>query len=524
MKFGFVGGTYMGQSKNATGERCINLYPEPIQSGNGKAGARSYFNSIAGLAVTHQLPDQPLRCLYSGDGQRVFAVSGITVYELFQTAAANPSNSGLNYNVLGTVRESDRGNTPCQIFANGVELFIVAGSGGYVADGLTVKHVVDGCMGGFLDGYFVLLDGIYPGTSKQFQISALYDGASWNALDFANVEGAPDNIVSMICDHRQIIFLKQQSSEFFWDSGNPDFPIERVDGSFVEQGCIATWSARKIDNTVMWLGGDERGAGVVWRMQGYTPSRVSNFAVENWIQGYTRQGWRIDDAIASVEQIQGHTFYHLHFPSANPLKPTRNDPQTVPPALGATWTYDCATGLWHERGHWDPVQGLWGAHWARYHCYAWGMHLVGGGDALAPGAGGPTTGNVYSESIDYHDENGTPLRWLRSAPHIADSRNRKLFFSNLWIDVQAGVGLSTLVDGDGNEREPVIMRRASNDGGNTWGPEKQMAIGKTGEYSFRARIAGNCGSARNRCEEISGSDPVQIAIVDADMEAVVGTS
>lgn len=481
MKFGFVGGTYTNQSKHATGERCINLYPEAIESPvGGKGGARVLLVKIPGLAQFHDLPDSPLRCLYSGDGARVFAVSGATLYELFSDGT---------YAALGNVA---RATGPAQIFANGLSLFVISGQNGYNVSG-AVTRVGDFAMGGFLDGYFVGL----VGDSRQFQISRLYDGGTWDPLDFANVEGAPDHIVSMICDHRQIVFLKQQSTESFFDSGNPDMPIERIDGSFVEQGAIAQWSARKIDNTIMWLGGDERGAGVVWRMEGYTPRRVSNHAVEHWIQGYARAGLPIYDAIAQVEQVQGHAFYHLHFPTAN-----------------STWSYDCATGLWHERGSWDAVHARWNAHWARYHCYAWGKHLVGGGDG---------TGKVYEQSIDYQDDAGTPLRWLRSAPHISHSGSNKIYFSNLWVDCQVGVGLNTLLGVDGLPRQPQLMVRHSNDGGANYGPEKQLAIGKTGEYSFRARQP-MCGSGRNRCVEVSGSDPVPTAIVDADIDAQVGLS
>jgi hypothetical protein len=501
-RFGFVGPTYTGQSKHAAGERCVNLYPEAIESPNGgKGGARVYLVKIPGLKQTHNLPDYPLRCLYTGDGARVFAVSGATLYELFADGT---------YRELGHV---ERASAPAQIFANGNQLFVISGPTGYIADGVTVKPVTDCCMGGYIDGYFCALEGANPGDSKTFKLSRLLDGTSWDPLDFAQVEGAPDHIVSMLTDHRQVIFLKQQSTEFFWDSGNADFPIERVDGSFVEQGCIAAWTPKRIDNTVMWLGGDERGAGVVWRMQGYTPVRVSNHAVENAIQGYARAGMSITDAIATVEQVQGHAFYHLHFPSANPLEPTANSPDARA-AMGATWTYDCATGLWHERGRWDAKHGLWGCHWARYHCYAWGKHLVGGGDG---------TGKVYEQSINYQDEAGTPLRWLRSSPHIADPAGTRIFYSGLWVDCQVGVGLSTLLGPDGNERQPVVMARHSNDGGNTWGVETQLAIGKTGEYSFRARQT-RCGSGRDRCIEVSGSDPVPIAIVDADIDAEAGIS
>lgn len=486
MKFGLVGPTYTNQSRYATGERCINLYPEAIESpSGGKGGASMMMLKIPGLKRTHELPDKPLRGLYSTDGLRCFAVSGATLYEIFANGT---------FTALGMV---ERSTQPAQMFANGGQLFVISGSGGYIANGVNVTRVTDACMGFYLDGYFGALEGAQPGESKLFKISALLDGTSWNPLDFAAVEGAPDNILAILANHRQLEIFKYQDIEFFWDSGNPDFPIERIDGSFVEQGCAAAWSPRRIDNTSMWLGADERGAGIAWNMQGYTPSRASTHGVENVWQGYQRAGIPINDAVGVVEQVQGHQFYHLHFPTAD-----------------ATWTYDRATRLWHERGSWDSVNGVWHAHKARYHCYAFNRHLVGGGDA---------TGYVYDQSIDYQDDDGQPLRWLRSAPHIADAAGKRVFYSNLWIDFQQGVGVNTLVGVDGKPRQPVCMVRHSNDGGNNWGNEAQLPIGKIGEFSGRA-LQPMCGSGRARAVEVSGTDPVQIAIVDADIQAQVGLS
>ncbi len=42
--------------------------------------------------------------------------------------------------------------------------------------------------GVFIDGYFVIAQ---AGNSDRFWISALYDGTTWGALDFATAEGSP---------------------------------------------------------------------------------------------------------------------------------------------------------------------------------------------------------------------------------------------------------------------------------------------------------------------------------------------
>jgi hypothetical protein len=67
-----------------------------------------------------------------------------------------------------------------------------------------------------------------------------------------------------------------------------------------------------LDNTVYWLGGDADGGGIVWKLNGYTPERVSHDGLEYAIQNYART----DDAQAYSYQQEGHTFYVLTFPSA----------------------------------------------------------------------------------------------------------------------------------------------------------------------------------------------------------------
>lgn len=487
-RFGLVGPSYTAQSAKFACEEAINVYCEPLGGtpNAGKGDSKMMLVKIPGLAVTHALPDKPLRCLFSGDGIRVFAVSGSTLYELFQNGT---------YNARGTLNPGNISGgwpSPAQIFANGGQLFIVSGPQGYLDGGGGPNPVVAACMGGYIDTYFLALQGAYPGTSKTFRISNPGDGNTWDPLNFAVVQSTADNVQGMIVDHEQVFFAKQQHSLSYWDSGPTSsdlFPIQLVQGSTVEQGTIAPWSLVQIDNTVMMLGGDPRGAGIAWRMQGYTPSRVSNFAIEYKIQQLTKSGLSITDCVCFAEQYLGHTFCHYSFPTAD-----------------LTLTYDAATGLWHRRGQWDAARGIWHAHPARYHCYAWGKHLVGGGDM---------TGQVYEQNIAYQDNAGTPLRWLRRSPHISDQRGFRTFFSNLFVDLQVGVGLGL--------NQPTIMVRHSNDGGNTWNAENQLAIGKTGQYSYRARQP-LCGSGRDRVVEISGSDACEIAIVEGDITAQVGIS
>ena len=67
--------------------------------------------------------------------------------------------------------------------------------------------------------------------------------------------------------------------------------------------------------------------------------------------------------------------------------------------------------------------------------------------------------------------------------------------------------------------DPQVMLRWSDDGGHTWSNEHWASMGKIGEYGKRViwRRLGMTTKLRDRVYEISGSDPVKIAILGAEL-------
>ena len=103
------------------------------------------------------------------------------------------------------------------------------------------------------------------------------------------------------------------------------------------RGAIATYGVSKLDNTVLWLGGNvDEGQGIAFRLNGYTPTRISNHDIETIWSTYST----ISDVITYTYQTRGHKFWHVYFPTAN-----------------ASWRYDIATQQWHQLGTWNPVLG-----------------------------------------------------------------------------------------------------------------------------------------------------------------------
>jgi hypothetical protein len=72
---------------------------------------------------------------------------------------------------------------------------------------------------------------------------------------------------------------------------------------------------------------------------------------------------------------------------------------------------------------------------------------------------------------------------------------------------------------------PQIMLRFSDDGGHTWSNEAWRPMGELGQYGSRViwRRLGMTTKLRDRVYEISGTDPVKIVIMGAEL-AIDGTN
>jgi hypothetical protein len=75
------------------------------------------------------------------------------------------------------------------------------------------------------------------------------------------------------------------------------------------------------------------------------------------------------------------------------------------------------------------------------------------------------------------------------------------------------------IDGTVSSGSSNAMLRWSDDGGHTWSNEHWASMGKLGEYGKRViwRRLGMTTKLRDRVYEVSGTDPVKIAIMGAEL-------
>lgn len=470
-----LGSAYVARSVNAADNQLINLFPEVVPEAGKEPG---FLNRCPGLNTIATVGIGPIRGLWTF-GEFGYVVSGNTLYKLDSDYVATS---------LGTIA----GAGPVSMVDNGTQLFIAANGPSYIYNATTevFAPISDADFPGavtvgYLDGYFVFNE---PNSQKVW-VTSLLDGLSVDPLDFASAEGSPDGLVSLIIDHREVWLFGTNSVEVWYDAGNQDFPLARIQGAYNEIGCAATYSVAKLDNGLFWLGSDARGQGIVYRANGYTGVRVSTHAIEYAIAQYDD----ISDAIGYTYQQEGHAFYVLVFPSA-----------------GKTWVYDVATQAWHERAGW--TSGEFTRH--RSNCQMFFNKEVIVGDY--------ENGKLYCFDLETYADGGQIQKWLRSWRAIPTGQNnlKRTAQHSLQIDIEAGVGIVT-----GQGSDPEIMLRWSDDGGHTWSNEHWTTIGKIGQYGKRAffRRLGMTEKLRDRVIELSGTDPVKITILGAELQ-ISGTN
>jgi hypothetical protein len=127
-------------------------------------------------------------------------------------------------------------------------------------------------------------------------------------------------------------------------------------------------------------------------------------------------------------------------------------------------------------------------------------------------------GNIYAFDLDDYSDNGGVQKWLRTWRALAPGKNtlNRTAQHSLQLDIESGVGLNT-----GQGEDPQVMLRWSDDGGHTWSNEHWASIGKIGQYYRRVfwRRLGMTLKIRDRVYEVSGTDPVKIAIMGAELHA-----
>lgn len=450
---GFIGGSYLDRSLNLNSQRSVNLFVH-IDTRGGKS-VKSLLGT-AGLKSFADTGKAGVRGLYEGADGSLYAVSYNTFFTIDETGTVTARAATLNTNSGHVWIES-----------NGTQIMIVDGRYGYIytiATGV-LTQITDADFPipsslTYQDGYFIV-------TSKdtgRFYISSLNDGTAWAALDFTTADAHPDYAKSCFSYNRDLIVFGKKTMEPFRNTGNVDFPFERIGGAVQKVGIDAPASVSEVDNSILWLDNYLR----VVRMEGYVPVVKSTPQIEYQFSTYSKT----DDAFSFGYIQNGHAFWQLTFPTA--MK---------------TWVYDITTNEWHERASYPNYD----RHRANCYVKAFNKHLVG--DYL--------NGKIYELDYDTYTDDGQSIRRDRYAAHLSNE-HRNITYDQFELECERGVGLTT-----GQGSDPQVMLRVSGDGGFNFGNYIWRSLGKIGKRSHRPKWE-RLGSHRNLVVHVRISDPVSI--------------
>jgi hypothetical protein len=446
-----------GKSPNVCAQDRVNLYVEFQE--DPEANGLCMFPT-PGLTTFVNFGANPSRGAYTKDSLQYIVNRG-TLWEV--QADGTSTSRGTLLTTGGRVDMAD----------NGDELLIVDGTTtAYVFTFATLAfaqvvlpQAVDTC--DFLDGYF-LAQGT---TTGQCLYSGLYDGLTWNALDFFTAESNPDNLVRVFVDNGLIGLYGVFTTEFWGNSGAADLPFARIGASAIEWGLAARWSLVKFDGSVMFLRRNRLGAVQVCRMAGNEAVPVSTPELDYLLSTYTS----VENASAFSYMVSGHPMYQISFPSAD-----------------VTWVYDGKSNEWHRAQY-----GADGRHRGEIQVNFLNRPYVTDYE----------NGKVYLLDQTVYTDDGEYIvrEWV--SRHNATGDYSQI--AQLWLEMEAGTGL---VSGQGSD--PQVMLRISRDGGHTFGAEVWRGFGQIGQYTKRA-VWNALGRARNWTFKFRVTDPVKCVFVAA---------
>ncbi len=105
-----------------------------------------------------------------------------------------------------------------------------------------------------------------------------------DALNFAEKESNPDNIVDMHTVGDQVLITGDGSTESWYATGQLDFPFLPVEGRVYHRGTVAGTSV-VVKDSVILVGND----GIVYELGGYGAQRISTHGIEERIRTQMRR-------------------------------------------------------------------------------------------------------------------------------------------------------------------------------------------------------------------------------------------
>lgn len=343
--------------------------------------------------------------------------------------------------------------------------------------------------GAYLDGSFYVQrpSGGSPDLGRQVNRSAVGDGTVWNGLDFVTKEGSPDYIQSIFADREQLYIFGTETSEV-WQNDTNTGDLVRLSGAMAKEGSGARYCVVTMQEHIYFLGGSPSGSTVAYRVDGFTPTRISTHSIE---ERWATQGVAISTAIAWNYLDDGHYMWVICFSS------------------GSSWVYDATEKFWHERASWTGA--ALGPYKPWYHTFIpeWGtngQHIVGDHGS----------GKVWIMDSAFSDEDGSDVQRVRDLPFIYGGQGKHVYVGRVDLDMDTG----EIVSG----AEPTISLQWSDDNGATISTPDPAGFGTAGQYGKRVFWIAQGSAETSRIPRITYTGKQKITLIDLQAEVDIGTT
>lgn len=469
-RFALTVGAYEARSIIAAAQRSVNLYPEKNPEGSPFPFTYYPTPGLKLLLSVTPTTGSGWRALWAASNGQLYGVCGSSVYAISSSWVA--SKLGDLQTMSGPVSVTDNGNYALIVdgSTHGYSITLASNAVATVSDPAFLGgNTID-----FMDGFFILNN---PNT-QQFYIS-LANQVKFDATDFASKSGYSDKLIGLGVSRRYVYLFGATTTEIWFNAGDTTFAFERMPGVFMQYGCMAAATIAQMDGEFFWLAQSEQGRAIVCKTNQFTAQKISTFALDNEIAGYST----LADAQGFTYQMGGHFFYVLNFPTAN-----------------KTWQHDLSTGQWNELV-WLDANG--NENRSRVNCHAsiYDTAVVGDWE----------NGNLYAWDLNTYTDNGNPVPRIRSFAHSTDDNSDRIRYREFIANMEAG-------NGDGSYGPVPVFLRWSDTRGKTWGNAVSSSLGREGEYLTSIQFQ-RLGMARDRVFELSWSAPVKTALLGAWVQA-----
>lgn len=381
-------------------------------------------------------------------------------------------NSDATITVLGTIAGSSR----VSMASNETQLIIVNEAGtGYIWDDAILTTISDpnftanGTPTGVctIDGYFIC-----PTSDKKFIKSAIEDGLSWNALDFARADGDPDAIQAMIAFKGVLYSIGVNTIEGFNDVGGSDFPFRKINGLIVNKGLSYRHAYVVTSEAFYFVGSGYGETPAIYMSNGQQAQKISTDAEDYTIRQELQKAG-IEDTFGFQYSIDGAYFVGFSFPEK-------------------TLVYEITGKTWHERTSFiDSELVRWRPNAL---VQAYGALYVSDSQDGRIGKLGTETYKEYGNLI---------YRELTTQPF--SNGGDRILCPALELTMESG-------SGDVATPDPQIRLATSKDG-RTFADERSRGFGSIGQYRKRAIWRRNGRFDRYMVLRFTMTDPVNPTII-----------